>query len=123
LKRFVIEFGMGADFHGQDVNKAAEKAIRDAISRSCLCGLDEVLGLKDFNSQVLVKATIAVSEPEKIDVERMKACFPIGQKEICPVKGGLTVPGLFIPEFGDKNDTIEAALACIEVGIINKGRE
>ena len=38
MRRFIIEFGLGTDFHGQDVNKAAQKAVRDAMSRCCLCG-------------------------------------------------------------------------------------
>ena len=45
MKKFIVEFGMGTDFHGQDVTKAARKAVRDAVSRSCLCGLEDVLGL------------------------------------------------------------------------------
>ena len=52
MRRFIIEFGLGTDFHGQDVNKAAQKAVRDAMSRCCLCGLSEVLGISDFNKVV-----------------------------------------------------------------------
>ena len=52
MKKFIVEFGMGTDFHGQDVTKAARKAVRDAVSRSCLCGLEDVLGLTDFTRQV-----------------------------------------------------------------------
>lgn len=32
IKRYVVEFGYGVDLHGQDVNKAAQKAVKDAIS-------------------------------------------------------------------------------------------
>ena len=39
LKRYIVEFGMGADLHGGDVTKAAVKAVKDATSRSCLCGM------------------------------------------------------------------------------------
>ena len=49
MGRYIIEFGMGTDFHGQDVSKAAAKAVKDAVSRSCLCGLSEVLRLEDLN--------------------------------------------------------------------------
>ena len=48
MKKYIVEFGLGTDFHGQDVTKAAAKAAKDAISRSCLCGLEQVLGLTDF---------------------------------------------------------------------------
>ena len=47
MGRYIIEFGMGTDFHGQDVSKAAAKAVKDAVSRSCLCGLSEVLRLEE----------------------------------------------------------------------------
>jgi len=43
-KRFVVELGYGADLHGGDVTKAAQRAVKDAISRSCLCGLFDILG-------------------------------------------------------------------------------
>ncbi|MFS8541908.1 MAG: Lin0512 family protein [Tissierellales bacterium] len=118
IKRYILEFGMGVDFHGQDVNRAAEKAVLDAISRSCLCGLQEILDIKDFNEKVVVNVTLSVSKPEEIDEERIKRCLPIGRKNVTAVKGGLKVPGLYIPEFGDKDNSIEAALACVEVEII-----
>ncbi|MBQ1434455.1 MAG: Lin0512 family protein, partial [Clostridia bacterium] len=31
-KRFIIEFGTGVDVHGIDVTKAAQKAVKDAVS-------------------------------------------------------------------------------------------
>ncbi len=34
IKRYIIEFGLGMDFHGQDVNKAAHKAVLDGISKA-----------------------------------------------------------------------------------------
>ena len=34
-KRFVVEIGSGVDLHGEDVTKAACRAVKDAISRSC----------------------------------------------------------------------------------------
>lgn len=108
---------MGADFHGQDVNRAAEKAVIDAISRSCLCGLKEILEIKDMQSEVIVNVTVAVSNPDKIDEERIKQCLPVGKKSVKAVKGGLKTSGLYYPDFGDSDDSIEVAIACIEVGI------
>ena len=40
MKKYIVELGLGSDFHGQDVTKAAKKAAKDAISHSCLCGLE-----------------------------------------------------------------------------------
>ena len=117
MKRFIIEFGMGCDFHGQDVTKAAQKAVKDAVSRSCLSGLVEILNITDLNDGIKVKATVAVSRPDEVDIEKVKESLPVGEKEVIVTKGGLSVSGLYIPEFGDKDDTIEAALACVEVVI------
>jgi uncharacterized protein (TIGR02058 family) len=117
LRRFIIEFGMGVDLHGQDVQKAAEKAVRDATSKSCLCGLKEILNLDDLNQSVFVKVTVAVSRPEDVSASKVAKCLPMGKVEVEAVKGGLKVPGLLVPEFGDKDDSVEVAVACVEVGV------
>ena len=49
MNRYIIEFGIGMDFHGQNVSKAAAKAAKNAISSSCLCGLSEVLGMEELS--------------------------------------------------------------------------
>ncbi|HBF66161.1 MAG TPA: hypothetical protein DDW34_10960 [Clostridium sp.] len=118
MKRYIIEFGMGTDFHGQDAGKAAVKAVKDAVSRSCLCGLTEVLGLEDLNQSVQIQVTVAVSRPKEVNPVEIANCLPIGQVEVKAVKGGLQVPGLFIPRFGDKDDSIEVAIAAVEVRIL-----
>jgi uncharacterized protein (TIGR02058 family) len=120
LERFIVEFGIGMDFHGQDVNNAAKKAVRDAISRCCLCGLTEVLHLDDLDRQVRVKVTVAVTRPELIDEESIRKCLPLGEVIVKAVAGGLNVPGIYLPRFGDKDDSIEAAIACVEVGITDQ---
>lgn len=117
MKKFIVELGVGADFHGQDVTNAAKKAVKDAISKSCLCGLEEVLGLNDFRKQVFIRATVAVSRPEDVDKAAVAAVLPVGTVEVQTVKGGLTVDGLFIPGFGDADKSIEAAIAAVEVFI------
>lgn len=48
---------------------------------------------------------------------KIKQCLPVGQKTIKPLNGGLTVPGFYYPKFGDQDDSIEAAIACVEVRV------
>lgn len=115
IKRFVIEFGYGVDLHGQNVNKAARKAVKDAISHSCLSGLVEVLNV-DLND-VVVDVTVAVSRPEEIDEEVIESVLPMGKKHITAVKGGMRASGITVPGFGDKDDSVEVAIACVSVGI------
>ena len=111
MKKYIVELGLGSDFHGQDVTKAAKKAAKDAISHSCLCGLEEVLGLTDFKNQVYIRATVAVTRPEEVDCEEVASVFPVGTVEVVPVAGGLRCDGLCIPAFGDCDKSIEAAVA------------
>lgn len=116
IKRFVIEFGFGTDFHGQSVTKAATKAVKDAVSKSCLSGLEEVMGysLEEMNEKVLLKITIAVSRPDEVDKNAIKAYLPIGQTQIEIVSGGLRVKGINISEFGDTDDSIESQVVILQ---------
>ncbi len=79
-RRFIIEVGMGVDQHGQDATRAAEKAVQDAIHRSCLCGLREVVGIKN-PQDILVEVIIACPHPESVDKERVLKNLPLGQKK------------------------------------------
>ena len=119
MKKFIVEFGLGTDFHGQDVTKAACKAAKDAISRSCLCGLEDYLQNGSTESDVVIEARIAVSRPEDVYCVRVAEVFPVGRVSVVPVAGGLTVDGLCIPAFGDADQSIEAAVAAVTV-YINK---
>ncbi len=119
MKKYIVEFGMGTDFHGQDVTKAAKKAVKDAVSRSCLCGLEDVLGIAeaDFKRRVFIKCTVAVSRPEEVDAAAVAQMLPVGTVEVTAVPGGLVVDGLCIRDFGDCDKSIEAAIAALEVYI------
>jgi uncharacterized protein (TIGR02058 family) len=114
LKRFIIEVGMGVDQHGQDNTRAAEKAVQDAIHRSCLCGLKEVVGLKN-PADMVVEVLIGCPKPESVDKERVLKVLPLGQKKIEVLPGGLSGKTLFQPEFGDKTDEMVVANAIVTV--------
>ena len=117
LKRFVVELGMGSDLHGGDVTKAAQKAIRDAVSRSCLCGLMEIVGLTDPN-QMHVDVKLGRPYPDKLDREAVLKAVPFGATKLEVATGGLAVRGLSLPELGagDTIVTVVAALTvCVEV--------
>lgn len=119
--RFIIEFGMGIDFHGQDVTKAAVKAAKDAISKSCLVGLSEVCGFTqdNINENVFVDVMVAVTRPEEVRTEEVSKCFPVGKVTVKAVSGGLKTEGLYFTKFGDKDDSIEVAVASVKVEIKN----
>jgi uncharacterized protein (TIGR02058 family) len=115
-KRFVVEIGTGTDLHGEDVTKAASRAVKDAISKSCLCGLVEILGIKDLQA-VQVDIQVACPKPDDVNLEQVKSIVPIGQKTARAVEGGMTARGLCVPDFTPDCDQIVVANAALTVSI------
>jgi len=112
-ERYIVEFGTGADLHGGDVTKAAQKAIKDAISHCCLCGLFDILHIQDPN-RMDIEVKIGCPHPEKIDRLAVLSAVPFGKTQLEVVDGGLSVPGLTLPELGP-GDTIVIAVAALTV--------
>ncbi len=113
-KRFVIELGYGADLHGADMTKAATKAVKDAVSRSCLCGLVEIHNRGDFRG-VHVAIEVAVPEPDKVDLAAIEKVVPVGTVSARAVAGGLRTPGICVECFGPESSDIVAAVAALTV--------
>lgn len=104
-QRVIIEMGMGNDLHGMDYQKAAARAIEDAIRHSTL-PIFESLDLP--HTDMRVQVTVAVQDPGKIDPDALKAGLPRGRATVTAVKGGLNVPN---PETGE---TAIVATAAVE---------
>jgi uncharacterized protein (TIGR02058 family) len=115
-KRFVVEWGVGADLHGQDVTKAAARAVKDAISRSCLCGLVEIVALRDLDD-MRVEVVVGAPAPEQIRADEVLSVIPFGRKELRVVEGGLRTPGMYQPELGDVSADILIANAAVTVWV------
>ena len=113
-KRFVIEMGTGVEQHGQDITRAATKAVKDAIGRVSLVGLREMTSLEDLD-EMLVEVIIACPRPDEIDTNQVLQALPFGQKEIKTVEGGMIVHGQQLPELEDKSDEIIIANAAVTV--------
>ncbi|MFY9188221.1 MAG: Lin0512 family protein [bacterium] len=116
LKRYLIELGTGIDQHGQDPTAAAKRAVKDAISRSYLTGIREILGIQDFNRMV-VKVKVAVPYADKVKAEEVLAPIPFGNKSLEVVEGGLVAEGMTIPELGDAGPEIIMANAAVTVWV------
>lgn len=119
-KRFVVEIGSGVDLHGEDVTKAACRAVKDAISRSCLCGLVEIMGIEDLQD-MQVDILVACPKPDEVDLEQVKATVPIGQKTARAVEGGMNAKGICVPNFAPNCDQIVVANAAVTVSIRTNG--
>ncbi len=115
-KRFIVEIGTGADLHGENVTKAACRAVKDAVSRSCLCGLVELMGLTDLKA-VQVDIQVACPRPNEVDLEQVKAMVPIGHKTARAMEGGMTTRGLCVPHFAPDCDRIVVANAAVTVSV------
>lgn len=113
LKRFAIEIGTGVDLHGEDVTNAAKKAVKDAISKTCMCGLMEILNIKDLDD-VIIDIIIASPFPSKINTNEVAKVVPMGKKRINVVNGGMIAPGIYLKRFGETN-RIVVAVACVTV--------
>lgn len=116
-KVFFIELGMGVDLHGQDITRAAIRAVKNAIHHNSMPGLRSVLPGSDLqNMKVHVRLALPCDK-EKLDKERVKAVLPYGQVSIEVVDGGmLTSSGIVLPDKNDKNDLIYIVNASVEVG-------
>lgn len=102
-QRLIIEMGMGNDLHGMDYTKAAKRAIEDALRHSSL----PIFGVIDLPHDAMrVQVTVAVLEPEQLDLDVLRASLPRGQVEVRGVMGGLNVPS--------NGETIVVAQASVE---------
>jgi len=86
----VLEFGMGVDVHGLDCTKAACRAVSDAIRHSSLPLLGQI---RERGGTMLVDVTVAVPDPQSVDLEVVKRELPHGEVSVHAVSGGLRVPG------------------------------
>lgn len=116
LKKFIMEIGMGMDQHGQDPTNAARKAVKDAVSRSCLTGLLEIARLDDVN-QMIVDVLVACPRAAEVDREQVLAALPFGQRRIEVVEGGMVARAVYQPELGDTSDEAYIANAAVTVWV------
>ncbi len=113
-KRYLIELGTGADLHGMDQMEAASRAVRDAVSHCCMCGLVDTLGLKDLKKDMRISLKIAAPVPEEIDTEALKKQLIAEEVDVEVVRGGMLLNGLHVDEFG-RGDQIVVVNAGITV--------
>lgn len=112
-----IETGTGIDVHGQDVNEAASRAVKDAIHSNSLPGMKVILpdGNLD-NMRVHVKLALP-TDLDKLDEDMITKLFPYGSVTVEVMQGGMaTTSGIFLEEQADKNDLMYIVNASVEVG-------
>lgn len=103
-QRIIIEMGMGNDLHGMDYQKAARRAIENAMRRSTL-PIFGALGLD--HTEMRVQVTIGVQEPGALDTAALAEGLPRGRAEVRAVAGGQNVVD---PASGDTQVVATAAI-------------
>ncbi|EBA13552.1 Lin0512 family protein [Roseobacter sp. CCS2] len=104
-QRIIIEMGMGNNLHGMDYQKAAARAIEDAIRHSTLPIFQSI----DMpHTEMRVQVTVGVQEPNKINADALTSGLPRGRAVVSVLQGGLNIPN---PETGD---TAVVATAAVE---------
>lgn len=116
IKKFIVQIGIGVDQHGHnnDCTNAAVKAVKNAISNNCLCGLTEICNLTNLED-MKVHILIAVPFPDKINKNKVLRAAPFGDKSIEVVKGGMIATGIMVKELGDTSDNIIVCNAAVSV--------
>ena len=87
-RRIILESGTGADLRGEDVTKAARRAVRDALHHSSLA-LFRSLGIEP--STMTVEIRIGVQRPDAVDVDVVATEVPYGEVSVGVELGGLDV--------------------------------
>ncbi|MEW9668576.1 Lin0512 family protein [Ammoniphilus sp. 3BR4] len=116
-KVMFIEIGMGIDLHGQNVTKAAVRAVQNAIHHNSMPGLRSVLPGNDLHNMKVHVRLAVPADKDKLDLSAVEAELPYGQVSFEVVDGGmLTTSGVVIAEKEDKNDLAYVVIASVEVG-------
>jgi uncharacterized protein (TIGR02058 family) len=100
----MVEFGMGTSLRRGDYTQAAERAVRDALWHNSI-NLAELFGFDKSDMQITLD--VGVQQPDKVDVDVLRAVFPYGHVSVNVRHGGLDVPR---PE-GDGHPTVMANVA------------
>jgi uncharacterized protein (TIGR02058 family) len=94
-RRYLVEIGTGVDLHGEDMTKAAQRGVKDAISHSSMIGLSQLFEIKNFSEieeALMIDVTIAAPDPDKVNGEAVLSILPEGKRRINVVKGGMRFP-------------------------------
>jgi uncharacterized protein (TIGR02058 family) len=112
-----IQTGFGVDVHGQDVTKAAVRAVFNAIHTNSMPGIRNLLPDQDLNNmKVNIKLAVPCDQ-DKLDIDRVKKEIPYGSVSVEVMHGGMaTSSGIYLEDKQDKNDLMYIVNASVETG-------
>jgi uncharacterized protein (TIGR02058 family) len=110
--------GLGVDLVGEDATKAARRAVREAIGRTSLPGVRDLIPSRD-RADMRVEVTVAVPGHETVDAAAVAAEFPYGRIRVTAEPGGLRTPNG--TDGGPGADQMICAVAVVRVGWFGSG--
>jgi len=105
-KRYLIEFGSGVVLHGGDVTLAAQRAIQDAVSHCCMCGLSDILG--DYTKGMKLDVVIYVPYAERVNRDLLMKELKANEVNLEVFEGGLRMRGLHVEQYGPGDEIVLA---------------
>lgn len=112
-----IQLGTGVDVHGQNITKAAVRAVEDAIYTNSMPGIQKFLPEERIeNMKVTIKLAVPLDR-EKLDKEKVKEVIPYGSVQVEVTEGGMaTTNGIILEDHDDENDLMYIVNVAVEVG-------
>ncbi|WP_077298634.1 Lin0512 family protein [Virgibacillus pantothenticus] len=112
-----IQAGTGIDVHGQDITKAAVRAVENAIWFNSMPGIEHSLpDQKLENMKVNVRLAVPLDR-KLLDTEKVKDAVPYGSVTVDVTDGGMaTSSGIILEDKDDENDLMYMVNAAVEVG-------
>lgn len=116
-KMIFVETGVGIDTHGQDVTKAAVRAVVNAIHYNSMPGIKDFLPEQSLHNMKVNVVLGVPTDVNEVDIDKIKAEIPYGTVTVDVVPGGLqTTSGIYLEEQQDKNDLMYIVNAAVQVG-------
>ena len=92
---YLIEWGTGADLHGENCTKAAQRAVKDAVSHCCMRGITEITAHYGPSASVSLSVKLAAPAPQTINRALVLDALPDFREATTMeiISGGMTVAG------------------------------
>ena len=87
-KRILYELGQGTSLRREDYSSAAERAVKNALWQNSL-NVAEAFGFE--KNDMIIDVRLGAQEPDKIEIDKIKAIFPYGTVKVDCTFGGLDV--------------------------------
>ncbi|MFD1040365.1 Lin0512 family protein [Virgibacillus byunsanensis] len=112
-----VQTGTGVDVHGQNITKAAVRAVENSIWYNSMPGIEKVLPDQQIeNMKVNVRVAVPLDR-EKLDTEEVRKAIPYGSVNVEVTEGGMaTSSGIILKDKDDENDLMYIVNAAVEVG-------